>query len=94
MEKKFVIVTGDTYPDENSGAVRIQSFAKIFTELGFSLCVIGMGRSTSFQWSEYDGISYCSLRYDRKKPCFAHIGKSAVRAQFEKSLEPQQTIGH
>lgn len=86
MEKIFVIVTGDKYPDENAGAVRTHSFAKVFSELGFSPCVIGMGRSTSFQWSEYDGISYCSLRYDRKNRVSRIFGRALFGHNLKKVL--------
>ena len=86
MEKIFVIVTGDKYPDENAGAVRTHSFAKIFTEFGFFPCVIGMGRSTSFQWGEYDGISYCSLRYDRKNRVSRIFGRALFGHNLKKVL--------
>lgn len=90
MEKIFVIVTGDKYPDENAGAVRTHSFAKVFSELGFSPCVIGMGRSTSFQWSEYDGISYCSLRYDRKNRVSRILGRALFGHNLKKVLNSSE----
>lgn len=75
MGKQIVIITGDEYPNESAGAVRTHSFAKIFSALGYVPHVIGMGGATSFQWSEYDHVSYCSLRYTSKKLLSRLLGR-------------------
>ena len=87
MKETFIVVTGDSYPEGNAGAVRTHAFAKILSESGYSPFIIGMGSSTSFQKREYDGIPYYSLRYARKdlfsrfasRVLFGHNVKKAVK---------------
>ena len=42
MKETFIVVTGDSYPEGNAGAVRTHAFAKILSELGCSPFIIGM----------------------------------------------------
>ena len=60
--KKIVIVTGDQYPFEDAGAIREHAIAKIFEMLGYSVTVIGYGKSTNGQLRQYDGVRYLSMR--------------------------------
>ena len=65
MNKVFFILTTDKYPEGDAGAVREHSFALILKELGYKPVVIGLGECTDFSTREYDGITYCSLRYPK-----------------------------
>ena len=63
MQKVFLIITGDRYPNGDAGAIRTHSFAKILQCTGYVPVVIGMGEMTDFKERQYEGISYYSLRY-------------------------------
>ena len=64
MEKNLVIVTSDSYPNGDAGAVRQHCLAKLFLSAGYHVFVIGYGAYTGDLVHEYDGISYISMRPD------------------------------
>lgn len=82
MEKSIWIVTTDSYPQGDAGAIRQHAFAKMYKQLGYKVFVIGYGESTNFEEKNYDGIEYTSLR--RKKQNF--INKINGRLLFSVNL--------
>ena len=60
--KNAIIVTETSYPEGDAGAVRQHAFAKMLTEVGYDVLVIGYGAPTEGQISTYDGIKYVSFR--------------------------------
>ena len=44
--KRAVIVTENQYPCEDAGAIRQHATAKLLVELGYSVIVLGYGKST------------------------------------------------
>ena len=59
---RILIVTTNKFPQGDAGAVREESFAKLFCLLGHEVCVVGLGESTSFNSVNYKGFSYYSLK--------------------------------
>lgn len=57
-----VVITGNSYPKGDAGAVRQHAFCKLIQQIGYNPIVIGMGKTMQFQDEEYDGIRYHSLR--------------------------------
>lgn len=43
--RKAVIVTENSYPEGDAGAVRQHAFAKILKQLGYDVLVIGYGKT-------------------------------------------------
>jgi len=60
--KKAVIITENQYPCEDAGAIRQHATAKILENLGYSVIVLGYGKSTNKKVLHYDGIDYISFR--------------------------------
>ncbi len=75
MNDTFLIITANKYPEGDAGAVRQHSFAKIFQTLGFKPIVIGIGSSTGFKKSTYDGVVFYSVRYAFKNVFFRFLGR-------------------
>ena len=59
---RVVIVTENKYPCEDAGAIRQHATAKLFEKLGYSVVVLGYGKSTHKKILSYDGIDYISFR--------------------------------
>lgn len=59
MERWVLMVTPNAFPDRDAGAVRDLAFAKIYMELGYSVCHIGQGTENMF--GTYEGVEYISL---------------------------------
>ena len=87
MENKFLIITGDKYPKGDAGAIRQHSFAKIFEELGYKVLIIGMGESTRFKKSVFDGINYYSLRYYHNNIIMRVLGRLFFPFNLSKILK-------
>ena len=68
MEKKknVIILTGNKYPDGDAGALRQHTMGKMFHSLGYNVMVYGMGNTTSGAIKMLDGISYRSMRNNRR----------------------------
>lgn len=64
--KRFLIVSYSKYPDGNAGAVRQHAIAKLLTECGYKVTIVGMGESTNFETLKFDNISYTSFRGSKK----------------------------
>ncbi len=64
--KRAVILTENSYPEGDAGAVRQHSFAKLLDQIGYDVLVIGYGKPTNKETSIYDGIKYISFRSNRK----------------------------
>jgi len=71
----FLIVTWNKYPEEDAGAVRQHAFAENLKELGYRPIIVGMGKSTGFQFKDYNGIEYISLRYATSNILIRAIGR-------------------
>ena len=74
-KEKFIIITGNKYPEEDAGAIRQHSFAKMIEALGMDPIVIGIGKSTNFREMVFDGINYYSLRYKNNSMVFRALGR-------------------
>ena len=68
--KKAIIVTENCYPEGDAGAIRQHSFAKMLTDIGYDVLVIGYGMLTDGRKSIYDGIEYISFRCENKEKIF------------------------
>lgn len=86
MNKLFLIITANKYPEGDAGAVRQHSFAKIFKTLGFTPIVIGIGQYTGFKTAEYDGVKYYSVRYFSKSLFFRLLGRLLFSYHVKKIL--------
>lgn len=82
MNDNVLIITRNRYPNEDAGAVRQHIFAKAFKDLGFSVTIIGMGKSTDFQYKNYDGVEYISLRHKNS----SYVQKIANQILYGKRL--------
>lgn len=60
--RKAVIVTENSYPEGDAGAVRQHAFAKILKQLGYDVLVIGYGKNFDNKICKYDGINFISFR--------------------------------
>lgn len=56
------IISYDDLPNGDAGAVRNMSIAKIFRAHGYNVTLIGMGFTKIYQFSEFEGLPYVSLR--------------------------------
>ena len=65
MDRFFVIVTTNKYPEGDAGAVRQHTFACLLRDMGYTPVVVGLGATTDFTMKEYDGIKYYSFRYPK-----------------------------
>ena len=57
-----VIITENKYPCEDAGAIRQHATAKIVQSLGYSVTVLGYGKTTRGKVSQYEGVNYISFR--------------------------------
>lgn len=64
--KEAIIITENSYPEGDAGAVRQHAFAKLLTEMNYNVLVIGYGIPTEEKICIYDGIKYISFRKDKK----------------------------
>ena len=60
--KKAIIITENSYPEGDAGAVRQHAFAKMLSEMDYEVLVIGYGKSTEEKICVYDNINYISYR--------------------------------
>lgn len=61
--KKALIITSDLFPNDNAGATRQEILARLMINCGLEVEVIGMGKSTGFQYKQLgDNIKFVSLR--------------------------------
>lgn len=65
---KIVIITGNSYPNGDAGAVRQHAMAKLLLEMGHEVLVLGYGKNTNGKIEQYDGVRYISFR--GKSSCF------------------------
>lgn len=86
QKNKIIVVTGNKYPEGDAGALRQHVFAKIFSQCGYEPVVYGMGKSTSFQISKYDGIKYCSLKYEKSSLFYKALGRLLFSYNLRKQL--------
>lgn len=85
--RDFLIITWNKYPEEDAGAVRQHAFAKNLSDLGFKPIIIGMGSSTEFDFKEYDGITYASLRYKSNYILFRVLGRLLFSRNLHRILK-------
>lgn len=81
--KELLIITYNTYPNGNAGAVRQHIFAKAFMDMGFIVNLIGMGENTDFKYKNFEGVSYISLRNKKKD----FINKVLTKLLYKKRLK-------
>lgn len=60
--RRIVIITGNSFPNGDAGAVRQAAMCKAFHKIGYIPFVYGMGPSTDFKIKTFDNIEYISLR--------------------------------
>lgn len=84
--KELLIVTYDRYPNGNAGAVRQHIFAKAFMEMGYHITLIGMGENTGFEFKEYEGVKYISLRNKSKDLKNKILTKICYKTRLKKLL--------
>ena len=60
--KKAAIMTTNSYPNGDAGAIRQHCMGKMLTALGYEVFVVGYGNYTGYEYKQYDGIKYISLR--------------------------------
>lgn len=88
-KNKVLIVTGDKYPEGDAGAIREQSFSKLFQSCGLDPIVIGMGKSTLFSESVFDGVKYYSLRYENNMLFYRILGRALFLHNLKKIIKKQ-----
>lgn len=59
---KAVIVTENSYPEGDAGAVRQHALAKLLLDMNYDVLVIGYGSPTKGNINVYDGVRYISFR--------------------------------
>ena len=59
---KIVIITGNSYPNGDAGAVRQHAMAKLLLEMGHDVLVLGYGKPTNRKVDQFDGVRYISFR--------------------------------
>lgn len=59
---KAVIVTENSYPEGDAGAVRQHALAKLLLDMNYDVLVIGYGSPTKGNINVYDGVKYTSFR--------------------------------
>ena len=79
-----LVITANRFPVGDAGAVRLQSFAFILRELGYTPVVIGLGESTNFEEKTYEGIRYYSLRYENPQMLFRILGRILYSKHLKK----------
>ena len=55
---KAVIVTENSYPEGDAGAVRQHALAKLLLDMNYDVLVIGYGSPTKGNINVYDGVIY------------------------------------
>lgn len=65
--KRAIIVTENSYPEGDAGAVRQHAFAKMLTEMDYDVLVIGYGMPTDGKICTYDEIKYISYRCNSQR---------------------------
>lgn len=91
-----VVITGNSYPEGDAGAVRQHVFCKVLQQMGYSPLVIGMGKATKFRDEEYDGIRYYSLRYSSSHIAMRILGRMAFGMNLQrimKTIDPASIAG-
>ncbi len=81
--KRALFITGERYPEGDAGSVRVHTLAKMFQLLGYEPTVVGMGKTTNFEFVEADGVKYTSLRY----PGPDIVSRIRGRVCYEKHLK-------
>lgn len=59
---KIAIITGNSYPNGDAGAVRQHAMAKLLLEMGHDVFVIGYGQPTNGKVEQFDGVCFISFR--------------------------------
>ena len=80
--KKAVIITENQYPCEDAGAIRQHATAKLIESLGYSVLVLGYGKSTKGKVSNYDGIDYISFRPDSDNKFIRGLYRATVSTRM------------
>lgn len=75
---KAVILTQNSYPSGDAGAVRQHAIAKMLQQLGYEVFVIGYGKSEKECIKTYEGIDYISLRLKCKKKLGIYYSRLTV----------------
>ena len=83
----FLIITANKYPKGDAGAIRQHAFAKILNELGYKVIIVGMGVSTRFKKSVFNGIDYYSLRYSKSNVIMRAFGRMLFAFHLRKILK-------
>ncbi len=60
--KRALIVSTNKFPQGDAGAIREESFARLFQEIGYDVLVVGLGKATEYRIKQFSGINYLSLR--------------------------------
>ena len=85
--KQAVIVTENQYPCEDAGAIRQHVTAKLIEKLGYSVFVLGYGKSTNKKILNYDGIDYISFRPISKNKFVRAIFRATVSRRMVKFVK-------
>lgn len=87
-KKNILIVTTNSFPNGDAGAVRLGSFASIFQSLGYTPIVVGMGETTGFAEKSCDGVRYYSLRYPSGSTFYRVLGRLFYKKHLKKVVKP------
>lgn len=90
MKNDILFVTYDRYPNGNAGAVRQHVFAKSCMDIGYEINLIGMGMSTNFEYMEYEGVRYISLRHSNTNLFYKLLDKVFYKKRLKKLLAEQR----
>lgn len=59
---KIAIITGNSYPNGDAGAVRQHAMARLLLDMGHDVIVLGYGQPTRGKVEQFEGIRYISFR--------------------------------
>lgn len=80
--KRAIIITENQYPCEDAGAIRQHATAKLLEKIGYSVLVLGYGKSTNKQILNYEGIDYISFRPNSKNKYIRAIYRATASSRM------------
>lgn len=72
----ILILSYYRFPEGDAGSLRQYAFGKLLSDLGYTVCFVGMGYGACHEMGDYKGFKYTSLRTNQDKPglmgCFVN----------------------
>ncbi len=84
---KAVILTENNYPLGDAGAIRQHATAKMLEKIGYSVTVLGYGKSTDNKLLNFDGVDYISFRPKSNNKIIRVFFRTIVGKRMIKNLK-------